>query len=338
MICPDCGLEVDKLNRKGICKKCAIRKNQIDYLNRKNGTNKPYTPLIEIKDENPSLYYRLIDRRKDNTISMSKTDTKTNNEITEESTEKSTNIRNKYYAKVAKDIKAAFDKANLSEDYLTHNDLDKWLETFYSLLQETNFVLDAKKGEQIFNDLFILYKHSQEDLDWGDIDKIQELGFAQKALSEIRRPTKELLDYYSALSPAIDYLKQDKEFMSIISKCRESMLKKSINHSNPKYHTNLDSIIANTDNIIVSEDYSKNIKLFYGEVACFNLFGNKTKQIFRTNKGIYAKDLTDAKLKFKTFLANKFPSITYKDIDIELKEVSSQSEIDELVLSRKESL
>ena len=54
MICPECELEVDYLNNKGTCKQCAVRRNQVTYLNKKNGTNEPYIPLKDLKNINPS--------------------------------------------------------------------------------------------------------------------------------------------------------------------------------------------------------------------------------------------------------------------------------------------
>lgn len=49
MICPDCEMEVDKLTRKGICHKCNVRLNNVNYRNKKFGTSDAYIPLKYIK-------------------------------------------------------------------------------------------------------------------------------------------------------------------------------------------------------------------------------------------------------------------------------------------------
>lgn len=64
MICPDCEQDVESLTRNGVCKKCNTRINQINYMNRRNGTNNPYIPLKELKKTNPAVYNRLMGRRK----------------------------------------------------------------------------------------------------------------------------------------------------------------------------------------------------------------------------------------------------------------------------------
>lgn len=333
MICPDCEQEVDKLTTKGVCKQCATRINQLNYLNKRDGTNKPYVPIKDLKYKDPGVYKRIMERRASKGKNAQPTKVKEIKKI-EPKEVKSTNIKEQYYSKVAKDIEKMFKKTSLNQEYLNHKRLDVWLETFYSLLQDDNFILDAKRGEQIFNDLYILYKHSQEELDWDDIEQIQELGFAQKALSELRRPTKEILDFYAAISPVVDYLKKDTKFMDLISNCREEMIKKANNHLDPKYYTNIDSVIANTDNIVVSDDFTKSLKLWYVEVPCYNLFGNKGLDTFKTNRGILAKTESEARLKFKAFLADKFSNVTYQDKNIIVKQVANQREIDDLIAGK----
>lgn len=71
MKCPDCEQEVDSLTRNGICKKCNTRMNQINYLNKRDGTNIPYVPIRELKETNPSAYKRLMKRRTNTTKTKS---------------------------------------------------------------------------------------------------------------------------------------------------------------------------------------------------------------------------------------------------------------------------
>ena len=60
-ICKDCEMEVEKLNKEGICHQCYIRKTNNVYLNKKNGTNNPYVPLKDIKGT--IEYNRVMGRR-----------------------------------------------------------------------------------------------------------------------------------------------------------------------------------------------------------------------------------------------------------------------------------
>lgn len=73
MKCPDCEQEVESLTRNGICKKCNVRLNQVNYLNKRNGTNDPYVPIKVLKETNPSVYKRLMNRRVSNKSSSKKT-------------------------------------------------------------------------------------------------------------------------------------------------------------------------------------------------------------------------------------------------------------------------
>lgn len=327
MICPDCEMEVTSLSTKGVCKQCSVRINQNTYLNKRDGTNKPYVPLKELKITNPTAYNRVMGRRalsqKQTPAKKTKTETK---EVKKEAKE---DLRTIYYSKVAKDIESAFKEAKLTQDYLNHKNLDSWIETFFLMLQEDNFISDAVKGEQIFNKINLLYKHSKENLDWDNIDKINDISYAEKALSELRRPTKELLDYYNVIMPVVDYLKNDKEFMKLLEDSRLTMLQKSKNHENPGYYAEVESSIVPTDYILGIAN--NKTKIYDCTVWCYNLNGDPNRRLFRANGGIFAKNEVEAKLRFKNFLKDKFATVTYKDKDISIKEVSSQEEIRKLV-------
>ena len=334
MICPDCGEEVNKLvtrgEYKGICKRCYKRMQQNEYLNKKNGTNKPYVSILELKEKDPITYNRIMGRRSitdkvQNKKQTTKTINKTNND----------NIKIIYYGKVSNDLEKAFKEAGINQDYIKYNNLPLWIDTFISLLSddEDNFIMQCKKGEDIFNRLGAVYNHEKENLGWDDIERINEISFAEKALSELRRPTKELLDYYYCIDPIIEYLKTDKKLYNLIVDAKNKLKEKKEYHENPIFYSSVESSIVSAVNLAKSAKDSKN-KIYDCTVWCYNLNGNPRKSLFRANNGILARNEVDAKLKLKQFLSEKFSSVIYNDRDITIKEVSSRKEIDEL--SRKE--
>lgn len=319
MICPDCEQEVEKLNKAGICKQCATRINQNAYLNRKEGTNNPYIPLKDLKNINLSAYNKVMGRRKH------KKEVKQTNTKISDKTEKTSDLRNIYYTKVAKDINQAFEDNKISQDYLQYKSLDNWLETLYLLCLDENFITSAKQGESQFNKLACLYKHAQENLSWDDLTKINDISYAQKALSELRRPTKEILDYYEVLDPLVEYLKGNTLFMKLLNEARVKMIQKSNNHENPGYYTDIESDVVQGDFILGFRD--SKTKIYDCTVWCYNLNGNPNRRLFRANNGFYAKNEIDARLRFKAFLADKFATVTYKDKDITITEVNSIDDI-----------
>jgi hypothetical protein len=356
MICPDCELSVIRLTSNNRCFNCDRRASSITYRNKVNNKDDIYIPIKELKNINPIEYNRSMGRRiakfnkehPDNTLTLEDVknglvkdiyDTKEpiKSNKTKKSIDKTKDInalRNKYYSVVAKDLNTAFDDAKLSLDYLSNKNLDSWVETLYCLVQEDNFITDAKKAEQIYNNLKNTYNHALESLSWDSIDEITNVNFSLKALSELRRPTKELLDFYNVIGPLIEYLKQDSNFMSILSDIRIKVLQKSDNHENPVYYSSIESnVTKNIDNIVTDKSNIKRVKLYDCTVYCYNLNGDINRRLFRMNNGLYAKNFTDAKLNFKRFLSEKFSNVTYRDQDISIEEVDSIDTIKKRILS-----
>lgn len=324
MICPDCEMDTSKfVKSRGICVACYKR-----LMNAKS-RKLPYIPVKDIKGTHE--YNRVMSRR---LSTKHKNCTKVNKSTYDENTNET--LKSKYYSKVTVDIKNAFNEEGISESYLQYKDLDKWFEVFYLLMQDSNFITEAKSGEVIFNKLFQLYKHTQESLDWEKVEQINDISYAQKALSELRRPTKEILDFYVALDPIITYLKKDSNFMELLNTARINMANKIDNHRNSIYYTEVDSSMIDNDSIVKTS--SNKTKLFDCTVWCYNLNGNPNRKLFRMNNGIYAQNETYAKLKFKEFLNSKFPNVTYKDIDICIEEVNSVEEITNKANNQKECL
>ncbi len=337
MICPDCGEEITKLitkgEHKGICKRCYKRIQQNEYLNKKNGTNKEYIPIIKLKEKDPITYNRIMGRRSITDKSKPK---KVSTSKEKEVIKHNDNIKIIYYGKVSNDLDKAFKDANINTDYTKYSNLPLWIDTFVSLLSdkdEDNFIIQCKKGEDIFNRLGAIYSHEKENLDWDDIEHINEISFAEKALCELRRPTKELLDYYYCIDAVIEHLKEDTKLMDLILEAKERLEEKKEHHKNPIFFSSVGSSMVSAVNLAKSVKDSKN-KIYDCTVWCYNLNGNPRKSLFRANNGILARNEVDAKLKLKQFLSEKFSSVVYNDRDIMIKEVNSRKEIDEL--TRKE--
>lgn len=338
-ICKDCEMEVDKLNLDGICHQCYIRKTNNVYLNKKNGTNNPYIPLKDIKGT--IEYNRVMGRRRatlekknnKSQVTVTKTTYKIMNENKSGLTGcKDNNIIetiddkvNKYRNEVVSDIKASFAKNNINDEYLKFKNINEFVENFFSLLQEDNFIMDAKKADEIFFNLKIDYDHLLENTPFEDLEGMQRCNFLLKILLDLRRPTKEILDYYYVIDSVIDYLRKDKEFVRLLDEARIKLKQKSENHKDIGYYVRESNIVSKED-FVLGERVDK-YKLYDATVWCYNLHGNPNKSFFRAKGGVKASTPEQAKLKFKTFLKEKFYSVTYKDEDIKIEEVT-QEELD----------
>ena len=333
-ICKDCEMEVEKLNKEGICHQCYIRKTNNVYLNKKNGTNNPYVPLKDIKGT--IEYNRVMGRRAATNKKKNPqvTVTKTTYKIMNENKSGLTGCRdnhiietiddkvNKYRNEVVSDIKASFAKNNINDNYLKFKNMDEFVENFFSLLQEDNFIVDAKKADSVFFDLNIDYSHLLENTPFEDLEGMQRCNFLLKILLDLRRPTKEILDYYYVIDPVIAYLRKDKEFIRLLDEARIRLKQKSENHKDIGYYVRESNIVSRED-FVLGERVDK-FKLYDATVWCYNLHGNPNKSFFRAKGGIKATTAEQAKLKFKAFLKEKFYSVTYKDEDINIEEVTPE--------------
>ena len=314
MICPDCELETDYLNRSGICKQCAVRKTTITYMNKKNGTNKEYVPLKDLKNTNPPEYRRAMGKRLGkNWESQLKNKTKDYDikEVTKTNENSDNSLKNRYYSRVYKEVDEEFKKNNLTQDYIKYNLYD-WYNTLWEILQDNNFIFEARQGERVFNGLQNKHRHIQESLDWADIEAINDENYLLKALAEIRRPTKELLDYYEPIEQVVEYIKSDKKLMKLLEDTRISLYKKYDNHEN--------------NGFMIEPTVSRN-KTYDCTVWCTNLNGNPNRQLFKTNSGIYAKTPKEAELKFRAFLQDKFASVRIEENTITVRERISNKEV-----------
>lgn len=325
VICPDCEFEVDSLGKIGVCKQCMVRMTQLRYSNKVNGTNKPYIPLKDIKESQPARYRAIVEKRLNSKRGEGIKAPSKDIEVKKVDND----VKTQYYAKVYKDIKEVFENAQITENYLKFNDLDRWVEIFFLLLQEDNFITEAKEAEVQLNHLNNLYSHALESIGWDSIDKVNDISYEIKALKELRRPTKNILDFYYVVDPIISYLKRDSQFIELLEKARITMKLKQETQKDPKFMSLVDIPMARESDFVygIAENRTR---LYDCTVECFNLNGNPNKSLFRAKNGIRAKNEAEAKLKLKNFLSNKFSSVTYKDVDINIKEVNSVDEIEEV--------
>ena len=368
MICPDCTLDYKTLTKKGICQNCYKSYYNALNRYKEGISNHSYIPIKDLKYYNLSSFKkamgkRLINYKKlypdctltlDDFLSDKTTDKNTNGDkitdkntngdkITDKNTngdktidkntngDKTTDENNKinYYSIVNKDVSQAFKENNVSIDYLNFNHLDNWISTLNSLIKSdsSGCIQSAKRAEQIFNEIFFNYNHCLEALTWGD-DKIIKLGYMQKALCEIRRPTKEFLDLYSVIEPVISYIKNNKSLVNLIKTTYDNMQYKSNFHEEHIFHSSVETDISQSIDNVVKND---NFKLYDCTVLCKNYRGSSNLKLIRAYGGIKSTNVVKAKKAFKYFLNKNFPTIIYEDKDITIEEVSSIDEIDERI-------
>lgn len=91
-------------------------------------------------------------------------------------------------------------------------------------MQEDNYIQDAKKAEEIFNKTSVDFLHAIENCDWNETEMKNKL-YREKALLELRRPTKKMIAYYNFIEPIIEYLKNDETFRNILNTTRMELPK-----------------------------------------------------------------------------------------------------------------
>lgn len=307
MICPDCEFETDKLTSQGRCKKCSTRFNQLNYMNKRDGTNKPYIPLKELVGTKE--YNRVIAKRG---VTPKKATKQTKQIIIKE------DLRTKYYGKVSADLNKEFEKNKISKAYL-EVDLPNWMETFWLLLQEDSVVLDAVKAGKVFDDLSYLYLHNQLNISWDNENKMLENSLYEKAVLELRRPTKDFIIYWKVISDVINAIKNDSTLMETIRCARNDLkLKAQALRENPVYNTEIDNELSTGNNIKVVE---KNYKYYNIKVTVKGLYGHNYTETFKLDTPMYARGEDEAKRRFIEFMNEKFPGVKYKEDNIKVEEI-----------------
>lgn len=317
MICPDCELEVDKLNSRGICGDCYKR------IYSCKGKGREYIPLKDIKgtvEYNRAMGRRLATREKrQSSIKTSNTKVqaaiqnykKCSNEPTQDN-------KITYYVKVNKDLEKEFEKNDINKNYLK-TDLPAWIETFWNLLQDDNVILDATKANKIFDDLSYLYLHNQLNVDWNDEDTILKNSLYTKAVLELRRPTKDFLNYWKIIAKVINKIKDDDELMELIQESRNQCYVKTLEQETPIYFTEIDNDMSNSDNKIgiINKDY----KYYNIKVTVKGLYGHNYNETFKLDTPMYALSEEQAKSRFIDFMQDKFSTVKFNPNNIKIEEV-----------------
>lgn len=310
MICPDCELEVDKLNSRGICGDCYKR------IYSCKGKGREYIPLKDIKgtvEYNRAMGRRLATREK-----RENSEKKINKKVIPVKEDKTEDVKIKYYAKVNKDLENEFKKENINKDYLK-TDLPEWVETFWGLLQDDNIILDATKANKVFDSLSYLYLHNQLRVEWEDQSTILENSLYAKALLELRRPTKDFINYWKSIAKVINYIKEDENLMALIQDCRNNCYVKKLEQDSPLYFTEIDNDLSQSmDNAVITD---KEYKYYNIKVTVKGLYGHNYNETFKLDTPMYALSEESAKKKFIEFMNDKFPTVKYNPVNIKIEEV-----------------
>ena len=142
-------------------------------------------------------------------------------------------------------------------------------------------------------------------------EEMQEAMFREKALLEIRRPTKDVLYYSEMLEPIIEHLKEDKKLLELLELVKMHLEDKKDFIEDRTY-------FVKQSNLLRGE--TKPYKRFRCKVLCYNLYGNKNISELNKDGGIWARDKEDAKEKFKRWIETTFDTVTYKEKDIVIED------------------
>lgn len=325
MKCPDCEMEVIKLNTAGICHQCAIRKNNISYQNRKNGTNKPYVKLKDLKgtkEYNRVMGRRLAESNKNSRdlvkSSSKKVNTiKSNNIIKEFKTHTSEikEIINKDLEKYYKDL-----NINPKDNFISLEIMFEW---FYGLCQQTNYIDDLLTKKRIFDNLIVNALHELKNPQQNP-DFFAIIGEKISLIQQERIPIDNEYEKYKQIEPIFNYLRENKDFIKLLSDCRVNLLDMIEKIKDPKYITDAPSMQdynytiqptnsiplkrLNTDNVTVRY-YFKIKKVKY-------LYGNPEYKEFIYSSNISASSELEAKTKFINYIRKDFPNLVFNTKDI----------------------
>ena len=258
MKCPDCDFEVDSLTRKGVCNQCSIRINQLNYLNRKNGENKPYIPLKELKKLDPKNYNRIMGRRNINS----------NNKKAEQ---KAKVIEHKVKPNKIPDLNTQ-DKVVMQDilDTFKENEAEwpKDTATILPVFQQLEILLNNYIGiyltaEDILNKMELDYKHAKEfyNRKFKDLYIINPNGDEcllakekkdlweerHSTLLEKRRGIKNVIAEYKVAGVLFTELSSNREFMKKFNKYFEDLQKVNSIVSQGNYRAEVSKLVSEED-------------------------------------------------------------------------------------------
>lgn len=313
LICKDCEQEVDKLNKKGLCKSCSSRIANAKHRNQK------YIPLKVLKTTDPELYVKTLNRRKDvlNTQIDSPTHTVLNSKVLD--------IENE----VKSDIQSFLDKKGISSD-VKYESIDKLFEWLYVLCQQDNYISNMNVLKSCYDTCIVNYLHELKP-QIGNEDPMfyAKVGKKMAIIQSLRTPLDNDLDQYNVIKPVFDYLKKDTHFMTLLSDCRIK-LKDLLNKQASPYYLSDAPSLQQYDYVVnpnTEEPIERNLFISSGSKQKFsvsisrvkNLYGNKNYQEFTYNKPVYATDEKSCKEEFNNYFQKAFPNVIYKPNDIIVK-------------------
>lgn len=324
MKCPDCGMKVEKLNRSGICKPCAVRKTNAKYH------NTPYVPLVRLKGT--TEYNRVMGRRLgglDNLEESKKNSSK--NSIVHQTSNtviKKTNdldyIKNKAKDEVLNDIKHFKEAKGIKDLMVDYNQLVMGFDLLYMILtNDLDRNIDFTK--QIFDSLMIDYFHEVKPNNQFDNLEAYALHGAKEAyLQELRTPVIYLDRANSIIDEAFALLRLDTNFMSNLKEVKKKLDDFIKDKDNKVYLTTTPSMqkydfVVNKDkenrNISIphiQNKYSARLKKVRG------LYGDMSYKPFDYKPPIYADTVEEAKEKFIEILLRDFGSLNYDTDDVQI--------------------
>ena len=281
MKCKDCERKVDKLSKEGLCDYCKRRQYNCKVR------NKEYYPIKDLKG---TIEYKYFENKFNIQNDIETNEEKQPNEV---------------MATVTKDVEKAFEEKRISKEYL-NVDLGTFLDTFIGLFQEDSFYIDTQKAAKVFDYISSDYLHYIESSEWGSEDAMKYMEY-EKALLELRRPTKNKLAEYEILEPIIEYLNND-TFKSLLQEVKEKFVKMA--STDKTYKLRLTSVENNLK-------MERKFKKYRTSVTCWNLYGQRGADTFE--RDFFAKDEQDAKERLIDFIDQNFDSLTYNQADIKVE-------------------
>lgn len=333
MKCPDCEQDVESLTRNGICKKCNTRMNQINYLNKKNGTNNPYIPVKELKKSNPTLYKRLMGRRKSShkNENNSKRKTTLQEDIISVNRKEDTRLENSVNEKLNKAWKDKDCYINLESNNIN---------MYYIFLNMLKEIISGKFAEDSAKMLTMVsisdrYKSDMEHrirhCNIETYDGLQDLISCSKELhflENIRQNVKDIYDNRVSIMKVATALK-DSIGIDLINNAIRDLDKLEEFRKDPKYCPVVDYEMSEK----YDWAYKQNInKPLYNEsekvrnagahmylVSCPIIGYKKSQKPTEFTRRVYTTTEQLAIDEWKNFVKNNISGIRYKESDIKVE-------------------
>ena len=333
---PDCDMEVDSFTRKGVCKQCSTRINQLNYLNKKNGENKEYIPLNIMKTTDPGNYSRIMSKRnggKVEPVKLNKIEPK-REKITRENNPNTylgnlLNI-NKISKELTETIEAKMKEKGI-QPLSNVLSLAFILPAMYDLFQENNTIKTRRAINAIYENQIVNCLHIPKGVD--DLLTNAQNGVRMALIQEQRTPNEYELDLYRCYENFVEYVKSNDTLMKLLDECNEKFKATIDAQQNPSYKCN--ASYMQDFNFVQSVDVEKDRKLSTPEEKnkyrvrihnCKGLFGQPIPQTFiykNKNSGdkeafIEAYTPDEAKVIVKAIMRDYFSRVKYAPKDIEV--------------------